>query len=106
MWYDDWNIASENPYTTSEIVSIIEDVIGRDLSNVIKWHPKTDYLGNHRLLSSKLKNVSSWKPHVSLRSGIQMSYESIRSAKGYNPLTHLEEAEDRDIDLTEFFPEV
>jgi len=106
LWYDDWNIASENPYTTSEIVSIIEDVIGRDLSNVIKWHPKTDYLGNHRLLSSKLKNVSSWKPHVSLRSGIQMSYESIRSAKGYNPLTHLEEAEDRDIDLTEFFPEV
>jgi len=106
LWYDDWNIASENPYTTSEIVSIIEDVIGRDLSNVIKWHPQTDYLGNHRLLSSKLKNISSWKPQITLRSGIQMSYESILNAKDYNPLAHLEEAEDRDIDLTEFFPEV
>ena len=106
LWYDDWNIASENPYTTWEIVKTIEDVIGRDISNIIKWHPQTDYLGNHRLLSHKLKNVSSWKPEISLRAGIKMSYESIRNAKGYNPLTHLEEAEDRDIDLTEFFPEV
>jgi nucleoside-diphosphate-sugar epimerase len=106
LWYDDWNIASENPYTTSEIVSVIEDVVGRDLSNVIKWHPQTDYLGNHRLLSHKLKNVSSWQPKISLREGIQMSYKSISSSEGYNPLTHLEEADDRDIDLTEFFPKI
>ena len=35
-----------------------------------------------------------------------MSYESIINSQGYNPLTHLEEAEEREIDLTEFFPEV
>ena len=106
LWGSDWNIASENPYTTWEIVKIIEDVIGRDISNVIKWHPQTDYLGNHKLSSSKLKTVTNWKPQISLRAGIKMSYESIINSQGYNPLTHLEEAEDRDIDLTEFFPEI
>ena len=102
LWGSDWNIASENPYTTWEIVKIIEDVIGRD----IRWHPQTDYLGNHKLSSTKLKTVTDWKPQISLRSGIKMSYESIINSQGYNPLTHLEEAEEREIDLTEFFPEV
>ena len=106
LWGDDWNIASENPHPTSMIVKIIEEVMGRDLSNVIKWHPQTDYLGNHRLLAHKLKNKTDWAPSISLRTGIQMAYDSIMNSKGYNPLTHLEEAEDRDIDLTEFFPEV
>ena len=106
LWYDDWNIASENPYSTSEIVSIIEDVIDKDLSNIIKWHPQTDYLGNHRLLSHKLKKVSSWEPQITLKEGIQMSYESICNSKDYNPLIYLEEAEERNIDLTEFFPEL
>ena len=106
LWGSDWNIASENPYTTWEIVKIVEDVIGRDISNVIKWHPQTDYLGNHKLSSNKLKTVTDWKPQISLRAGIKMSCESIINSKSYNPLTYLEEAEDRDIDLTEFFPEI
>lgn len=106
LWFSDWNIASENPYTTWEIVKIIEDVIGRDVSNVIKWHPQTDYLGNHKLSSRKLKLATGWKPNISLRAGIKMSYESIINSKDYNPLTHLEEAEDRDIDLTEYFPDI
>ena len=106
LWHDDWNIASENPYTTWEIVKIIEDVIGRDISNVIKWHPQTDYLGNHRLTSQKLKNLSGWQPKISLRAGIKMSYESILNSKDYNPLIHLEEADDLNIDLTEYFPDI
>jgi nucleoside-diphosphate-sugar epimerase len=106
LWGTDWNIASENPYTTWEIVKIIEDVIGRDVSNVIKWHPQTDYLGNHKLSSRKLKLATEWKPQISLRAGIKMSYESIINSKDYNPLAHLEEAEDRDIDLTEYFPDI
>ena len=106
LWGSDWNIASENPYTTWEIVKVIEDVIGRDVSNVIKWHPQTDYLGNHKLSSNKLKTITDWKPQISLRAGIKMSYESIINSKSYNPLSHLEEAEEREIDLTEFFPEV
>ena len=106
LWGSDWNIASENPYTTWEIVKIIEDVIGRDVSNVIKWHPQTDYLGNHKLSSNKLKSVTNWKPQISLRAGIKISYESILNSKHYNPLTHLEEADDRDIDLTEYFPDI
>ena len=106
LWYNDLNIASENPYTTWEIVKIIEDVIGRDISNTIKWHPQTDYLGNHRLTSQKLKNLSGWEPKISLRAGIKMSYESILNSKDYNPLIHLEEAEDLNIDLTEYFPDI
>jgi dTDP-D-glucose 4,6-dehydratase len=106
LWGSDWNIASENPYTTWEIVKIIEDVIRRDISNVIKWHPQTDYLGNHKLSSNKLKTMTNWKPQISLRAGIKMSYESIINSKAYNPLSHLEEADNRNIDLTEFFPEI
>jgi hypothetical protein len=81
-------------------------VIRRDISNVIKWHPQTDYLGNHRLTSQKLKSLSTWEPQISLRAGIKMSYESILNSKDYNPLMHLEEAEDLAIDLTEFFPDI
>ena len=106
LWCSDWNIASENPHPTSMIVKIIEDVIGRELTDVIQWHPQTDYLGNHKLSSSKLRHVTDWKPKISLRTGIQMAYDSIVSAKGYNPLTHLEEAEERDIDLTQYFPDI
>jgi nucleoside-diphosphate-sugar epimerase len=106
LWGDDWNLASESPYTTREIVNMISEITGRDLSTVIKWHSKTDYLGNHRLSSEKVRKTLGWKPLVSLKEGIEMSFKSILNSKGYNPLVHLEEANDRKIDLTEFFPEV
>tara|TARA_R110000868_G_scaffold116184_3_gene309629 strand:- start:2116 stop:3081 length:966 start_codon:yes stop_codon:yes gene_type:complete len=103
MWYQDWNVAAETPLMTGEIVDIIQTVTGLDLESVIRWHPKTDYLGNHMLTSWKFRNVSGWSPKISMETGIRMSYESIIKSKGYNPLKYLEAAKERNIDLTEFY---
>ena len=103
MWYQDWNVAAETPLMTGEIVDMIQTVTGLDLENVIRWHPNTDYLGNHMLTSRKFRNVSGWSPKISMETGIRMSFESIIKSKGYNPLKYLEEAKERNIDLTEFY---
>ena len=103
MWYQDWNVAAETPLMTGEIVDMIQSVTGLDLESVIRWHPKTDYLGNHMLTSWKFRNVSGWSPKISMETGIRMSFESIIKSKGYNPLRYLEEAKERNIDLTEFY---
>ena len=55
------------------------------------------------LTSWKFKTVSGWQPKISLEEGIRMSYESILKSEGYNPLKYLEEAEEKNIDLTEFY---
>ena len=103
MWYQDWNVAAETPLMTGEIVDMIHTVTDLDLKSVIRWHPKTDYLGNHMLTSWKFRNVSGWSPKISMETGIRMSFESIVKSNGYNPLKHLEEAKERNIDLTEFY---
>lgn len=103
LWMSDWNIAAETPYNTGAIVDTIEKICNLDLTDVIQWHPKTDYLGNHRLSSKSFRNVSGWEPCISLGEGIEMTFESILKAEGYNPLKYLEEAKRRNIDLTEFY---
>mgnify|MGYP003131154710 CR=1 FL=1 len=103
LWYQDWNVAAETPLMTGEIVDLIQEVTRLNLTDVVRWHPKTDYLGNHMLTSWKFRNVSGWSPKIDMTTGIKMSYDSIVRAKGYNPLRYLEEAEARNIDLTEFY---
>jgi nucleoside-diphosphate-sugar epimerase len=103
MWYQDWNVAAETPLMTGEIVDLIQEVTGLNLTDVVRWHPKTDYLGNHRLSSSKFRNISGWSPKIDLAEGIKMSFESIMKSKGYNPLRYLEEAKAKNIDLTKFY---
>ena len=103
MWYQDWNVAAETPLMTGEIVNMIQSITGLDLENVVRWHPATDYLGNHMLSSLKYRDASGWSPKVSLAEGIQMSFDSIIKSKGYNPLSYLEEAKKRDIDLTKYY---
>jgi|TARA_R110001592_G_C13151610_1_gene748201 dTDP-glucose 4,6-dehydratase len=103
MWYQDWNVAAETPLMTGEIVDMIQLITGLNLDDVIRWHPATDYLGNHMLTSWKFRNVSGWSPKISMELGIKMSFKSIMKSKGYNPLRYLEEAKERNIDLTEFY---
>jgi dTDP-glucose 4,6-dehydratase len=103
LWMSGWNIAAETPCNTGAIVDTIEKICNLDLTDVIQWHPKTDYLGNHRLSSKSFRNVSGWAPCISLGEGIEMTFESILKAEGYNPLKYLEEAKRRNIDLTEFY---
>ena len=103
MWRQDWNVAAETPFMTGEIVDLIQEVTHLNLADVVRWHPKTDYLGNHRLSSSKFRNISGWSPKIDLETGIRMSFESIVKSNGYNPLRYLEEAKERNIDLTKFY---
>tara|TARA_R110002153_G_scaffold16136_3_gene57088 strand:- start:6597 stop:7583 length:987 start_codon:yes stop_codon:yes gene_type:complete len=102
-WKDDFNISLDAPYNTAHIVELIEAVTGKQTTDIINWFPDTDYLGNHRLDSQKFRTRSGWQPKISLLDGIQMSYDSIKSSENYNPLKHLEEAKNKNIDLTEFF---
>ncbi len=105
FWCDDFNVAAETPYTVGEIVDMMSDACGKDLSYMISWKPETDYLGNHVLSTEKFRKASGWSPQIPLKSGIIRSWRSILSNRDedYNPLKHLEEASDRGIDLTQFF---
>jgi len=102
---EDFNITAANPLTTLEIISLIEEVTGTTLENVIKWHPETDYLGNHRLTSKKYFDHMKFSRSRTLRRGIKDSWKSIREAdKHYNPLKYLEEAKSKNVNLKDFFP--
>ena len=103
LWYDDYNVAAETPLTTWDIITKICTFTGLKLDDVVKWHPETDYLGNHRLSCDKFSYASGWRPKINLELGIHMSYASILKSKGYNPLTYLEEAKNKNIDLTQYY---
>tara|TARA_B100000963_G_scaffold361211_1_gene395527 strand:- start:2489 stop:3472 length:984 start_codon:yes stop_codon:yes gene_type:complete len=102
---DDFNITAENPHNTLEIVKLIEEVTGLDLESIIQWHPQTDYLGNHRLSNKKFIDTLGFSRTRDLKEGIRQSWKSIKdSSSNYNPLRHLNQAKDQNIDLKQFFP--
>jgi len=104
LWKDDFNISAETPHHVSKIINMISSITKSDISDRITWHPKTDYLGNHKLSSEKFRNKTGWKPEISLASGIEQSCNDILSdVTGYNPLVHLDAAKNHNIDLTDFF---
>ena len=102
---EDFNITASNPHSTLEIVSMIEEVTGASLENVVKWHPKTDYLGNHRLSNQKFLDFMEFSNVRTLNEGIRQSWVSIKNASSeYNPLKYLEEAKRKNMSLEEYFP--
>jgi len=106
LWNDDWNVAAETPENTGKIVEMMSEISCKDLKGVVKWHPGTDYLGNHRLSSQKFRDASGWTPKYDLYSGLEKSWNDIRRNLGstdYNPLRYLEDAKNRGVDLTQFF---
>ncbi len=103
-WSQDFNIAAETPNVVADIITILEKSLKTDLKNTVRWYPETDYLGNHRLTSEKFRSITGWKPKLSLESGISISVDEILNDDSiYNPLLHLDEAKNRNLDLTEFF---
>jgi nucleoside-diphosphate-sugar epimerase len=103
-WGSGFNVAAETPYVTLEIVNMISDVVGADVNRIIKWHPETDYLGNHMLSSKKFKSMTSWRPKISLKEGIQKVYDAIVNDKSnYDPLVHLNRAKGEGVNLAEFY---
>jgi nucleoside-diphosphate-sugar epimerase len=106
LWNDDWNVAAETPENTGKIVEMMSEISCKDLKGVVKWHPGTDYLGNHRLSSQKFRDASGWTPKFDLYGGLEKSWKDIQRNLGstdYNPLRYLEDAKNRGIDLTQFF---
>jgi nucleoside-diphosphate-sugar epimerase len=106
LWNDDWNVAAETPENTGKIVEMMSEISCKDLKGVVKWHPGTDYLGNHRLSSQKFRDASGWTPKYDLCGGLEKSWDDIQRNLGstdYNPLRYLEDAKKRGLDLTQFF---
>jgi nucleoside-diphosphate-sugar epimerase len=105
LFGDDYNVSASTPCVTGEIVDTMSQVSGFDLSEIIRWHPKTDYLGNHILSSEKFRRKSGWKPQLTLREGLESSWHDImyKSSSNYNPLVYLDVARKIGIDLTQFY---
>lgn len=103
-WGTDWNVAAETPIPASEVMRAVDEVVGAPVSSLVRWHPGTDYLGNHRLSSKKIREKLGWAPELDLSQGIQHTVEWIRGAEGYNPLKHLEAAASAGVDLLGHFP--
>lgn len=104
LWGRDYNVAAETPHVTSVIMQAISDIAGPDVLDIVKWHPQTDYLGNHMLSSEKFRKDSGWSPELSLQEGIKRVYDSIMSGDSdYNPLYHLNKAKEMGVDLTKFY---
>jgi len=100
----DFNIAAETPYKVADVIKIVETTLRMDLSSVVKWHPNTDYLGNHRLSTQKFRAETGWTPTLDLYKGIEKAVEEImQDGSGYDPLIHLDEAKSKGVDLTQFF---
>jgi len=102
-WNNDFNIAAETPLVTGDIIKLMDIACGQNYADTVEWFPQTEYMGNHILSSAKVRKYTEWAPKITLSQGIKMSYESILNAEGYNPLCFLEEAEERNVDLTEYF---
>lgn len=102
---EDFNITAANPYNTLEITKMIEAVTGQPLDKYIKWYPETDYLGNHRLSNKKYQDHMGFTKSRFLKQGIKDAWDSINNNDTqFNPLKHLDEAKEKNIDLTSFFP--
>jgi nucleoside-diphosphate-sugar epimerase len=105
LFGNDFNVAAETPYRVSDIMKMIEAELKIDLGSVVKWHPNTDYLGNHRLSSKKFRAESGWLPKYDLHTGIAKAVEDITTdASDYDPLIHIDKARSEGVDLTQFFP--
>tara|TARA_Y100000592_G_C5460066_1_gene313525 strand:+ start:322 stop:1299 length:978 start_codon:yes stop_codon:yes gene_type:complete len=105
LWGEDFNVSAEEPIPTWKIIDKMSEACGQDLGYILKWHPETDYLGNHVLTSKKFRQRTGWSPSYDFDRGIVKSWRSILSSRGnYNPLEHLEEAKSKGIDLNQFFP--
>jgi dTDP-glucose 4,6-dehydratase len=103
MWRDDFNVAAETPLSAVSIVRMIGEVTGDDVESRLIWHPGTDYLGNHRLSSVKVRSKVDWRPRFeTLRDGVSHIWRNI-SGMSHNPLVHLDEAKRKGVDLLSHF---
>jgi nucleoside-diphosphate-sugar epimerase len=104
-WGSDWNVAAETSRPAIEVLEEIDKILP-GVKDRVKWYPTTDYLGNHRLSSRKIREKLGWKPRLDLSQGIRETLSWIQSASDYNPLKYLDEAAGKKVDLLQHFPKV
>lgn len=105
LWGEDFNVSAEEPLETGEIVRMMSEVADDDIDARLRWHPETDYLGNHLLSSEKFRKASGWQPRLPFSEGLKRSWASIRAqSDGYDPLIHIDQANGQGLDLVNFFP--
>ena len=102
LWRRDFNVAAETPFTAQQIVEIMSQATGDDVASRLNWYPETDYLGNHRLSSVKVRTCTDWHPYISVGMGIEMIWKDINSVT-HNPLQYLDEAKRKGVDLLSHF---
>lgn len=101
-WMRDFNVAAETPFSAQRIVEMMSQVTGDDVLARLNWHADTDYLGNHRLSSVKVRTCTDWTPSIDLRTGIEAIWQDI-GRLSHNPLQHLDEARQKGVDLLSHF---
>lgn len=101
-WQRDFNVSAETPFSVLKIVEMMSQVTGDDILARLNWHTDTDYLGNHRLSSSKVRTCTDWSPNIDLRLGIETIWKNIKDLQ-HNPLQHLDEARQKGVDLLSHF---
>ena len=101
-WHRDFNVAAETPFSAQQIVEMMSEVTGDNVLGRLNWHPETDYLGNHRLSSVKVRTCTDWTPNIDIGLGIEMIWKDIRSLT-HNPLQYLDEARKKGVDLLSHF---
>jgi len=81
---------------------MMSEVTGDNVLGRLNWHPETDYLGNHRLSSVKVRTCTDWTPNIGIGFGIELIWRDIRSLT-HNPLQYLDEARKKGVDLLSHF---
>lgn len=100
----EFNVSAETPHTTRDIVDMMTEISGRDIASLVKWHPSTDYLGNHLLSSQKFRQITGWLPQIDIRTGLDMSWRDISENLGaYDPMKYLDRAKNLGIDLIKHY---
>ena len=86
----DFNVSAQTPRSVGEIVNIMSEMLGSDISTRIKWHPKTDYLGNHRLSSKKFRTLFNFIDELFwyFFATFVMFANQIKNFRLYNPVLH------------------
>lgn len=103
---DDFNVSIETPHKTKDIIDFIQQETGLNIEGVLKWHPETDYLGNHLLSCQKFKDLIGFKRNpIDIKTGISMAARNIMfDTSDYDPLVYIKEAKEKNVNLLDFYP--
>lgn len=77
LGYEIINLGNEHPYTINEMITILEEFIGKKA--VIEFYPfnASDMLHTYANIE-KAKNLLNWIPHINLREGLYSMYKAFK----------------------------